>query len=243
VHYSVNFLCSYYVTCTNNLTSSLATTNSYSNLVTAQEKAPLKSTFPTWTADPGLHYPAPPQPWFPYPFLQTSSFLESVEPYTSLPSVEWLGIHPGQSPASPSPPACEQLWMESEKASIKTSSTSSPGPVSAVPPVLLPLSVVNPEDSVEDTQLGIKLSMTRKKAYFDAYWRHFHPLFPILHKQTFSNYMRRTGGGGLLAAIMAIGAQYSHEQLAGSDSRILHERCEEYVLNVRDIAQNFCFIG
>jgi hypothetical protein len=119
-----------------------------------------------------------------------------------------------------------------DSASVKTTSSSSPAPVSAVPPILLPLSIVNTEDSEQDTQLGIKLSMARKKAYFEAYWKHFHPLFPILHKPKFSRYMQRSGGGVLLAAIMAIGARYTDEQLAGSDSRILHERCEEYVLNV-----------
>ena len=230
-----NFLCSYNVTSTNKATSSLATTGSYS-------KAPVKTAFPSWTADPALQFPTPAQSWIPYQIPQPGNFL-GPEPYPPFSAVDWSGIHAGLSPSSTSPPALDQIWIESEMASIKTSSSSSPPPVSAVPPVLLPLSVVNPEDSVEDSQLGIKLSMTRKKAYFDAYWRHFHPLFPILHKQTFSNYMRRTGGRGLLAAIMAIGAQYSHEQLAGSDSRILHERCEEYVLNVRYLIKTFSFIG
>jgi hypothetical protein len=39
----------------------------------------------------------------------------------------------------------------------------------------------------------------------------------------------------LSSAVMAIGAQYTDETFAGSDSRILHEKCQELIAKVNSI--------
>jgi Fungal specific transcription factor domain len=221
---------------TNAPNSSLATTASYSGILTAADRQPLKDTVTTWTDPSPLHYPPHSQSWgFIYQFPPTSAFPEPTESYPTFNTEEWPGITTGQSPCSLTSPAWEQLWMDSERASIKTSSTSSPrlAVISAVPPVVIPFNVVNPDDSIQDRDLGITITNERQKTYWDAYWRWFHPMFPFLHRQSVLDYGKKTGRRGLLAAIMAIGAQYSSEILAGTDSRILHERCEESVQNVR----------
>jgi hypothetical protein len=148
-----------------------------------------------------------------------------------------LNPHGLQSPDSTAP----HIWLpdpvpaDHDGRSINPSSSSSPTPpVSAVPPVLLPLSngAGSPEDSLQDGQLGVSLSIQRKKAYVDAYRRYFHPLFPIIHWQRFTQYTQVRGAKLLLAAMMAIGAQYAQELFAGSDSRILHEKCQELIVKV-----------
>jgi hypothetical protein len=82
------------------------------------------------------------------------------------------------------------------------------------------------ESPLEEQQLGIDLSLRTKQHYLEAYWTHFHPLLPVLHKASHG-----TGSNPLLtAAMMAIGAQYTtDEQFARADSRILHEKCLELI--------------
>lgn len=216
--------------------SNLVTTTPFTGFVSADSysaERPLKHQYPNWQPEFAMpsQYPVHTHPpWLP-PQFHPPSIAGTVDFTQQYPPVEWQPLVPGQSPVSASPSAWDPTWMDLEKGNVKTSSRASPAPAPAVPPVLLPLSVVNPEDSIQDSQLGIKLSNDRKQAYFNAYWRHFHPQFPIIHRPTLVTYMKKTGGGHLLAAIMAIGAQYSHGQLAGSDSRILHERCEEFIEN------------
>jgi hypothetical protein len=149
-------------------------------------------------------------------------------------TVDWAGInHQLQSPDSTVPPIWSIPAIDHDK-SLRTSTSSSP--VSAVPPILLPLSgaggAIGPEDSLQDGQLGVSLSIQRKRAYVEAYWRYFHPLFPIMHRQRFTQYTQVPGAKLLLAAMMAIGAQYAQELFAGSDSRILHEKCQELIAKV-----------
>jgi hypothetical protein len=164
--------------------------------------------------------------------------MPTVELYQTFQSVDWASLnHSLQSPDSTAPPILEPVpAMYHESASLKTSNSSSPTPVSAVPPILLPLSgaggAVGPEDSLQDGQLGVSLSIQRKRAYVEAYWRYFHPLFPFIHRQRFTQYTQVRGAKLLLAAMMAIGAQYAQELFAGSDSRILHEKCQELIAKV-----------
>jgi hypothetical protein len=82
------------------------------------------------------------------------------------------------------------------------------------------------EGLLEDQHLGVCLSLKTKQHYVDAYWKNFHPLFPILHKQS---YRSQSPSPLLGAAVMAIGAQYTDEQFAKGDSRILHEKCLELI--------------
>jgi hypothetical protein len=126
-----------------------------------------------------------------------------------------------------------QLPVDREKWRLKSSTSSSLTPLSVVPPILLPLSGTGPENSLQGDQLGVSLSIQRKRAYVEAYWRYFHPLFPIMHRQRFTQYTQVRGAKLLLAAMMAIGAQYSQELFAGSDSRILHEKCQELIVKAR----------
>jgi hypothetical protein len=169
-------------------------------------------------------------PWWDCHFTQATaaSMPEAVDLYPAFSTVDWTALFAGHSPL-PSQ-TWEQPWTEIEKLNIEPASSTSPPPASAVPPTLLPGSVMN--QNAQDKQLGIKLSLARKHTYFDAYWTHFHPIFPIIHRPTLIKIMPKTQGGVLFAAIMAIGAHYSPEPLAQADSRILHERCEEYLSKV-----------
>ncbi|KAI8930793.1 hypothetical protein NX059_011817 [Plenodomus lindquistii] len=56
----------------------------------------------------------------------------------------------------------------------------------------------------------------------DYYWRFFHPTFPVIHRPTFR---RVTATPMLLAAMIAIGGQYSSEASVKRKSRDLHDRC------------------
>jgi hypothetical protein len=177
-------------------------------------------------------------PQYPTVVMQTR---KSVDTYQQPFPADWPNLNPRsiQSPDSTARP----IWLpdpvpaDPDRTSINPSTSSSPTPVSAVPPVLLPLSngvgAGSPEDSLQDGQLGVSLSIQRKRAYVEAYWRYFHPHFPIIHRQRFTQYTQVRGAKLLLAAMMAIGAQYAQELFAGSDSRILHEKCQELISKVR----------
>jgi hypothetical protein len=85
------------------------------------------------------------------------------------------------------------------------------------------------EGALEQQQLGETLNLKTKQHYVQAYWKHFHPLFPILHPQT---YQQHRSSPLLSAAVMAVGAQYTDKPFAKSDSRILHQKCQELILKV-----------
>ena len=85
------------------------------------------------------------------------------------------------------------------------------------------------EGLLEEQQLGRYLSLDKKQHFVDAYWKHFHSLFPILHRQT---YQRHRSNPLFSAAVMAVGAQFSDRGFAKSDSRILHEKCQELIAKV-----------
>lgn len=85
------------------------------------------------------------------------------------------------------------------------------------------------EGALEQQQLGETLNLKTKQNYVQAYWKHFHPLFPVLHPQT---YQQRHSSPLLSAAVMAIGAQYTDNPFAKSDSRILHHKCQDLIIKV-----------
>ncbi|EKG11969.1 Zinc finger C2H2-type protein [Macrophomina phaseolina MS6] len=58
--------------------------------------------------------------------------------------------------------------------------------------------------------------------HLDKYWQAFHPHFPIKHRPTFVISSEKPL---CLAAMMAMGAQYSSVVGARAESRMLHERC------------------
>jgi len=155
-----------------------------------------------------------------------------IDPYALITT-----ISSHQSPTSSSPSVWDPLVAitspESDMARFNASSRSSPAPMSAVPPTLMSFSSHGTEDSAQDSHLGAILSKERQQIYLQAYWRCFHPFFPILHKQRLQNGNKLHGRGILGAVMMAIGAQYTHEFFAGSDSRILHERATEAMSKVR----------
>lgn len=67
-------------------------------------------------------------------------------------------------------------------------------------------------------------------AYLAAYWRWVHPLFPILHRSSFS--LPHTSPL-LRAAILALGAHSQRSSSALYWGRIVHERCLKVLKNVR----------
>jgi len=174
--------------------------------------------------------PAVPTTWIqPYPITSAiPGFVDSTDPYPFT-NFEWSGLTSLQSPASNSPPLWDQqYYIDLDMTGINTS-RSSPAPVSAVPPLLMPVSSQSLDDTSQDPQLGLMFSKDRQRTYLEAYWRHFHPLFPILHKQKFSSYK---GLQGLLMAIMAVGAQFTQDMFSATDSRILLERCLDALCKV-----------
>jgi hypothetical protein len=162
------------------------------------------------------------------------TLIDATDRFSPVPTF-WPGLQNPFSPAS-TPPGCgwDYTFMESDKLSVQTSSTSSPVPLPAlaVPPTLFPTSGGNVEASLQDAHLGISLSARRKQTYIEAYFRHFHPLFPVIHVQSFRQHMQLSEEKLLSSAVMAIGAQYTDETFAGSDSRILHEKCQELIAKV-----------
>jgi hypothetical protein len=66
--------------------------------------------------------------------------------------------------------------------------------------------------------------------YLDSYWRLFHPSFPVVHRATFDGI---NDSPMLRAAMIAIGAQYSHDTNVKRKSRILHDRCLKLLDKVR----------
>ena len=85
------------------------------------------------------------------------------------------------------------------------------------------------EGALEQQQLGETLNLKTKQIYVQAYWKNFHPLFPVLHSQT---YQKHRSSPLLNAAVMAVGAQYTNKPFAKSDSRILHQKCQELIVKV-----------
>lgn len=65
---------------------------------------------------------------------------------------------------------------------------------------------------------------------FDLYWRHFHPLFPVVHRPTFF----ATKPSPLMAgAMVAIGSQYDTRPNAKEYSLACLEACSKLLLKVR----------
>lgn len=58
--------------------------------------------------------------------------------------------------------------------------------------------------------------------YMENYWKHFHPSFPMIHKGSLLN---KPLAPLLQAAMLAVGAQYSHVNDSKSEMRSLHELC------------------
>jgi hypothetical protein len=124
----------------------------------------------------------------------------------------------------------EQPFPEFDKVSVQTSTSSSPAQTLPLPPAPVPSRSSNASANSLQAYLGISLSETRKLTYRDAYFKNFHSLFPVLHRQTFREQMQYPEQFLLDAAVMAIGAQYADEvSFASSDSKILHEKCQELI--------------
>jgi hypothetical protein len=143
-----------------------------------------------------------------------------------------------------------QTGWEMEPTSFPASVASSPASTcAALPPVAVPqcqngvpyplpwvaqrdpYGDLNLEGLLEDQHLGVNLSLRTKQHYADAYWKNFHPQFPVLHRQS---YRSQSPSPLLGAAVMAMGAQYVDEPYAKGDSRILHEKCLELITKVED---------
>lgn len=64
--------------------------------------------------------------------------------------------------------------------------------------------------------------------HLDKYWQAFHPHFPIKHRPTFDSEKPLC-----LAAMLAVGAQYSSVVGARAESRALHEKCLKALAKVQ----------
>ena len=83
------------------------------------------------------------------------------------------------------------------------------------PPELLPGSII--ATPVVGAGISDLVSLDGESAhhYYECYWKYFHPLYPIIHRPTFTI----AGPPTLLHGIMlAIGAQFSHRPEARSHS-------------------------
>jgi hypothetical protein len=188
----------------------------------------------------------------PYPFVPsiTAELDQLYPPHNNFDPVWQLPLNPEQASSPRSTVPGHGGW-EMDATSFPASVASSPASTSAAfPPVVVsqsqngvpyplpwlaqrdPYGDLNLEGLLEDQHLGVSLSLRTKQHYADAYWKNFHPVFPILHKQS---YQSQSPSPLLGAAVMAIGAQYTDEQFAKSDSRILHEKCLELITKVEDI--------
>ncbi|KAI9699662.1 MAG: hypothetical protein M1836_002696 [Candelina mexicana] len=79
----------------------------------------------------------------------------------------------------------------------------------------------------------MKLDHEKLHEYLDCYWQQFHPLFPIVHRATFS------GAPPLLSASMvAIGAQFSARPDAKLDANSLHQACSNLFAKHEPITDN-----
>lgn len=72
-------------------------------------------------------------------------------------------------------------------------------------------------DSFGSPSDSLKLSQ-----YMENYWQHFHPSFPMIHK---NNFLSEPLAPLLHAAMLSIGAQFSPDADAKAKSRSMHELC------------------
>ncbi|KAF2435485.1 hypothetical protein EJ08DRAFT_692732 [Tothia fuscella] len=185
-------------------------------------------------------------PFIPYQYLtSTPGELDTLYPPHNNFEPLWFPLQSTNASSPRSVAGHLPVWGEMEPTSFPASVASSPASTcAAMPPVIMPqgqngvpyplpwmaqrdrYGTLDLEGLLEDQHLGVCLSLRTKQHYVDAYWKNFHPLFPVLHKQS---YRSQNPSPLLGAAVMAIGAQYTDEQFAKGDSRILHEKCLELI--------------
>jgi hypothetical protein len=173
-------------------------------------------------------------PWLPSSYSHTPVPVpDAIEPfpnpYTSMNLPTINSLSPPDSATTPR----WDILSERERHSLATSTSSSPVPISAVPPVLLPISGSGSDELLQDAQLS-NISPSHQKAYTDAYWKYFHPVFPFIHnRQRFMQPSSASGASGprrlLAVTMMAIGAHYCDPV----DSRILYDKCQEVMLKYK----------
>lgn len=85
--------------------------------------------------------------------------------------------------------------------------------------------------AVESDHSGLEIFnlVTWQDHCLDCYWRHFHPLFPIVHQPTFS----ATSSALMTAVMIAIGCQYDTRTNAKEHSLALLEACTKSVAKVK----------
>ncbi|KAI9711366.1 MAG: hypothetical protein M1812_007215 [Candelaria pacifica] len=89
-----------------------------------------------------------------------------------------------------------------------------------------------PGTSLDENGL-VKVDHEKFHEYLDCYWQQFHPLFPIVHKSTFS------GAPPLLSASMiAIGAQFSARPNAKLYANSLHQACSQLFAKHESVTNN-----
>jgi hypothetical protein len=193
---------------------------------------------------PLIHYSYTPS-WIPIDYTNQTSF-DPIIPY--IPTNV-------SSPCSTAAAHMGPSIFDMDQPQFPTSVASSPTSVvsTTLPPVVIPQNQngvpyplpfiaqrdkygsLDLEGLLEDQHLGICLSLKTKQHYVESYWKYFHPMFPVLHKPT---YQAQTPCPLLSAAVMSIGAQYTDEQFAKGDSRILHEKCLELITKYKAVLRS-----
>ncbi|KAK3078168.1 hypothetical protein LTS18_008271, partial [Coniosporium uncinatum] len=183
----------------------------------------------------------------------------SQEPYIHRPSVvDWDSENPLDS-MSPVTGGAMPSWPGNFKSSTDTLSTSTSsdfGYKAYIPRVITTSSQTSStvpsyagswdgstvHDSGDETDamfyeqpLDTTIGTRAKQNYINAYWRSFHPAFPILHKLT---YQRKMPSPLLQAAIMAVGTHYSAEPHADGDAKVMQEKCNRLLANLRNDPEN-----
>jgi hypothetical protein len=167
-----------------------------------------------------------------------TNVLDSISLPTSITPGSWMEHQPCPAGpsfpysfiSSPSPHAIPRVILSREPEEQSTDIIPYPLPWSGYRDDYGSLNI---ERALDQQQLGEALNLkTKQDHYIQAYWKHFHPLFPVLHPKMFDQH--RTNPL-LSAAVMAIGAQYTNEPFARRDSCILHQKCQELIAQVGKI--------
>lgn len=152
---------------------------------------------------------------FPTPINTTLDLSYPLELQTMLPTVS--------ESVSPYVPYATTEW---DQASVQS-----------ITPIGVKAESSSPIAILDSQPLSATLNIHAKQSYIDAYWKYFHPLFPILHKPTMEqqpqNAQQQSGSSLLLrAALVMCGATFTREDSRWWDGKLLLRKCLQYMTQV-----------
>lgn len=103
--------------------------------------------------------------------------------------------------------------------------------------------LIVPSASRHDSLVEVNVSepvYTNEDRYLGAYWLWVHPLYPVVHRPSFS-----LGDASplLKAAMLALGAHALGDAVDKTNGRIVHERCMKVLKKVRRCDRSMAFSG